>query len=85
MHWIRDQHDRGIMTSLVRLADLDSEPDLVCDIGIYGNQAVGIQEADFEGKTVRFNIYFDGKRLQEAEELWRRVELYATPMDVLTA
>ena len=85
MRWISAQHDRGILTSLVRLSDLDNEPDLVCDIGIYGDQAVGIQESDFEGRTVRFNIYFDANRVQEAEELWSRIELYATPMGVLAA
>ena len=73
------------MTSLVRLADLDNEPDLICDIGIYGAQAVGIQESDFEGKTVRFKIHFDPKRLQETEDLWKRIGLYATSLDVLTA
>ena len=51
--WILDQHQRGIEVGLVRLTDLETEPSLISDFGIYGTTAVGFQVTDFEGKTVR--------------------------------
>lgn len=79
--WIMSQHHRGIITSLVRLTDLEVEPDLICDMGIYGNDAVGKQITDFDGKTVQFKLHFDPARIKEAEDLWNRIQLYAIQLD----
>ena len=52
---------------------------------IYGEQAVGVQESDFQGRTVRFHIYFDPLRVLQAGERWGRIDLYAIPFEDLTA
>ena len=81
--WILKQHQRGIEVSLVRLAALDDEPGLICDMGIYGDDAVGFQETDFEGKTVRFELHFDANSIRQAEQRWNQLQLYATPLEQL--
>ena len=83
LNWIVTQNERGIITSLVRLADLENEPDLICDMGIYGTEAVGKQIADFDGRTVRFRLYFDRNRIREAEDLWNRIQLFAVQIEDL--
>lgn len=80
-HWIKAQHRRGIEVSLLRLADLDDEPNLACDMGIYGSEAVGWQQTDFEGRTVRFELSFDKSSVAEAEQRWNQLLLYARPLD----
>ena len=57
--WLTDQHAHGLSVRLVRLSELEREPDLVLDMGIYGTRAVGIQEQDDQGRTVRFTLSFD--------------------------
>ena len=57
--WIESQHNHGIWILLVRESDLDSESDLLADIGIYGTRAVGTQELDDRSRTVRFTLTFD--------------------------
>jgi hypothetical protein len=42
--WIQEQHDHGLSLSLVRESDLLSEEDLLCDFGIYGDRATGIND-----------------------------------------
>ena len=81
--WILRQHQRGIEVSLIRLPDLDDEPSLVCDMGIYGEEAVGFQQTDFEGKTVRFELHFDANSIRQAEQRWNQLQLYATPLEQL--
>jgi hypothetical protein len=75
--WILEQHQRGIEVSLIRLSDLDDEPSLVCDIGIYGESAVGYQQTDFEGKTTRFELCFTSNARQVAEHIWKQLMVYA--------
>jgi hypothetical protein len=82
-HWILDQYHRGIEVSLIRLTDLDDEPSLVCDIGIYGDSAVGHQQTDFEGKTTRFELSFAQNALQQAEERWQQLMVYAQPLSAI--
>ena len=76
-HWILEQYQRGIEVSLIRLNDLDDEPSLVCDIGIYGEIAVGRQQTDFEGKTTRFELCFTQNALQHAEQIWKQLMVFA--------
>jgi hypothetical protein len=83
LRWIINQHQRGIEVSLVRLAALEDEPSLVCDMGIYGEDAVGLQQTDFEGKTVRFELHFDANSVRQAEQRWNQLQLYATPLEEL--
>ena len=81
MRWIIKQHQRGIEVSLVRLTALEDEPGLVCDMGIYGEDAVGLQQTDFEGKTVRFELHFDANSVRQAVERWNQLQLYAMPLE----
>jgi hypothetical protein len=76
--WIEEQHNHGLWLSLVREADLESEPDLLADVGIYGQRAVGMQELDERSRTVRFTMLFDPQAVQQAEERWRRLALFGT-------
>jgi len=80
-HWIRDQHQRGVEVSLVRLTELEDEPSLVCDMGIYGAEAVGWQQTDLQGRTIRYEINFDQEAVAEAEQRWNQLLLFAKPFD----
>ena len=77
LSWFDEQYRRGIAIRLVRLSALSDESDLVCDIGIYGNRAVGRQEIDETGKTVRFTLSFDFAEVVAAEKCWERLSVYA--------
>jgi hypothetical protein len=76
--WIEEQHTQGLWVLLVRESDLAREPDLLCDMGIYGNRAVGVQELDVQSRTLRFTLDFSPEALQLAQDRWRRINLYAT-------
>jgi len=58
---------------LVRQSVLANEPDLVTDLGIYGNRAVGVQELDDKGRTFRFTLSFDFPEVMAAEQRWDRL------------
>jgi hypothetical protein len=75
--WIHEQHSHGIWTKLVRESALNSEPDLLVDMGIYGSRAVGTQELDDRCRTVRFTLTFDFEAVAAAEERWRRLSVYS--------
>jgi hypothetical protein len=77
--WIEEQHNRGIWISLVREHHLLSEPDLLCDFGVYGDRATGEQELDDQSRTLRFILCFDRHSLKMAHDRWERLSLYATP------
>ena len=51
------------------------------DFGIYGDDAVGMQVVDFEGKTKCFHMYFGPDRVREAEDRWDRLLLYSVLLD----
>jgi hypothetical protein len=57
--WVDQQYNHGIWIKLIRQSALATEPDLLVDMGIYGSRAVGIQELDSQGRTVRFTLSFD--------------------------
>ena len=80
-HWIQSQRLRGVEVSLVRLTEFEDEPALVGDFGIYGDDAVGRQQTDFEGRTVRYEISFDRNAVTEAEQHWQQLLLFAKPFD----
>jgi hypothetical protein len=67
-----------VRVSLVREADVASEPDLLCDFGIYGDRATGTQELDEQSRTLRFILQFDRQSIRIARDRWARLALYAT-------
>jgi hypothetical protein len=75
--WIHEQHHHGILLRLVRESELKTEPDLLCDTGIYGSRAIGIQELDEDGATRQFTLQFGLEHVQAAEERWQRLLVYA--------
>ncbi len=76
--WLDEQHRHGIWVRIVRESSLASEVNLLTDFGIYGNRAVGVQDADPAGRTVRFTLSFEFDRVQRAEEMWNRLAIYST-------
>ena len=77
--WLEQQHRYGISVRLLRESLLENDIDLLCDFGIYGSRAVGIQHADPAGRTVRFVLDFNFTKVQQAEATWSRLGIYATP------
>jgi hypothetical protein len=77
--WLEQQHRYGIWIGLVRESLLENDTDLLCDIGIYGSRAVGMQTADPAGRTIRFVLDFNFPKIQEAEARWNRLAVYAVP------
>lgn len=77
--WLHRQHHYGIKIRVVRLSTVATESDLLVDLGIYGSRAVGVQEVNDEGRTVRFTLSFDFNQVLAAEERWERLSIYATP------
>ena len=76
--WIEEQHNHGLWVTLVRESDLSSrEPDLLVDMGIYGDRAVGVQELDEMCRTLRFTLDVDPEAVQAADARWQRLLLYA--------
>jgi hypothetical protein len=77
--WVQEQHDHGLRIRLVRESELSHEPDLLCDCGIYGDRAVGVQQLDERSRTLRFTLTFDPQEVRLAKDRWERLALYATP------
>ena len=67
--WIQSQRIRGVDVSLVRLSALEQEPMLVRDMGIYGTDAVGYQQTDFEGRTTRYEMSFQRAAIRRPRRL----------------
>ena len=78
--WIEDQNNHGVWVALARESDLSREPDLLVDMGIYGDRAVGIQELDDDCRTLRFTLDLDPQALQLADARWQRLLLYSRPL-----
>jgi hypothetical protein len=74
--WIEEQHNHGLWVVLVRESDLAREPDLLVDMGIYGDRAVGIQELDEHCRTLRFTLNVSSQAVQLADARWKRLLLY---------
>ncbi len=77
--WVQEQHDHGLRVRLVRESELSREPDLLCDYGIYGDRAVGVQQLDERSRTLRFTLTFDPQAVRLARDRWERLALYAMP------
>ncbi len=81
--WIKDQYNHGVWVVLCLENDLEGEPDLPMDFGIYGSQAVGTQSLDEECRTREFLLEFNREAVALAGERWERVKLHATPLRTL--
>jgi hypothetical protein len=77
--WVEEQHNHGLFIALARESALAGEPELLADVGIYGERAVGVQEVDERARTVRFTLDFDPHAVRLAQDRWRRLNLYAVP------
>jgi len=75
--WAEDQYKRGIVVRLVRESEIEDEPELLADFGIYGIRATGLLELDDQCRTLRFTLDFDPRSVKHFEERWRRLLLYA--------
>lgn len=75
--WIDEQYQRGISIRLVRESEIDTEADLLCDMGIYGTRATGTLELDPQCRTTRFMFDFSPEGVRLAEQRWKRLSLYA--------
>ena len=75
--WLIEQHHHGISIYLVRDFELSGEAELFVDMGIYGSRAVGVQVVDDHGNTRRFTLQFGMEHVQQAEERWQRLLVYA--------
>lgn len=76
--WIEDQHNHGLWVCLVRESELTHEADLLTDIGIYGDRALGTQELDERCRTLRFVLQFDPQAVRLAKDRWKRLLVYTT-------
>ncbi len=65
----------------MRASELEPESDLFVDFGIYGDTAVGYQVADELGQTVHYAMLFGLHHVQAAEDRWKRLSLYARPLE----
>ena len=74
--WIDQQHRFGIWIELVRESELENEPHLIADFGIYGFRAVGRQISDSSGRTTRFTLSFEYDDVKEAEANWERLKVF---------
>ena len=81
--WLDQQVRGGVWISVVRDSLLEGDPDLLTDFGLYGNRAVGFQQVDDHGRTVRFSLSFDFAELLAAERRWDRLAVYATRYETL--
>jgi len=75
--WIKEQHNNGLWITLVRESELSRESELLMDMGIYGDRAVGTQELDDTCRTLRFTLDLDPQAVQLADSKWQRLMLYA--------
>ncbi len=77
LSWIEEQHNRGLWIALVRESAISREPELLIDLGIYGDRAVGTQELDESSRTLRFTLELGPQALELADDRWKRLMLYA--------
>ena len=75
--WIEEQHNHGLWIALSRESDIRREPDLLVDMGIYGDRAVGVQELDEHCRTLRFTLDLNPQAIRLADARWQRLILFA--------
>ena len=75
--WLDRQYRHGIDVRIVRESALTGDLELVCDFGIYGSRAIGLQMADPTGRTIRFTLDFNFEKVAAAEASWSRLLVYS--------
>lgn len=81
--WLVDQYNHGIWVELVRESSIMDEPDLLVDLGIYGNIAVGKQFIDRASRTTRFVLSFDPQDIHAAMDQWEKLKLFSFSLQKL--
>jgi len=81
LHWAQSQQSQGVQVTLARVSEV--EEGLRLDFGVYGERAVGYQVVDEQGRTERYEMRFDESSRRVAEDRWRRLELFLTPLEAL--
>ncbi len=82
--WIHEQSVKGIYIRIVRESALQSEAELVRDMGIYGMSAVGYQQMNHDNlRTAQFMLDFDFSAVRAAESCWTKLNVYAVPYEEL--
>jgi hypothetical protein len=79
--WLKRQADGSIRVYIVRDSALGADPDLRTDFGIYGEDAIGVQELDENARTRKFTFYFNDTARHLAEQRWKRLLAYSRPLD----
>jgi hypothetical protein len=81
--WMEEQYKRGVVIRLVRESQVENEPELLSDFGIYGSRATGQLDLDDQCRSVRFTLDFDPRGVRLFEERWRRLLLFAVSFQEL--
>ena len=76
--WIFEQHNHGIWVELVRASELTQVPDLLVDVGIYGDLAIGTQSLDSKSRTMKFSLSFNKTDIENGQKNWGRLRKHTT-------
>jgi len=73
---IREQKSKGINVKIARESSIPPEEDLLHDLGIYGDRAVGYQHTDDRCRTIRFDLHFDKTQIEKAKGIFERLKMH---------
>ncbi|MEP3480189.1 MAG: hypothetical protein ABJZ55_13140, partial [Fuerstiella sp.] len=79
LSWLREQEHAGMTMYWIRESELKHEEDLLCDMGIYGNLAVGLLRTDDASRSLSFRLCFHSSEQQRCHRRWKQLMLYAHP------
>gem|GEM_PF-5292983 len=83
--WIHEQRSRGVDVKIVKESSIPPEEDLLYDLGIYGDRAVGYLQQDDNCRTLRFDLHFDKIQIDKAMDIFERLKTHALrPSEVET-
>jgi hypothetical protein len=82
-NWIREQKDKGIKIAVAREGLIPVEEDLMYDMGIYGERAVGYQNLDENCRTTSFQLHFNKSRVEKANELFEKLKMHTLTLNEL--
>lgn len=75
--WIREQKNRGINVKIVKENSILPEEELRCDLGIYGERAVGYVQEDENCRILQFDLHFDKKEIDKANGIFEQLKTHA--------
>jgi hypothetical protein len=82
-NWILEQRNKGIKVAVAKESHIPVEEDLLYDLGIYGNRAVGYQNIDDNCRTINFQLHFNKSRIEKAKELFEKLKTHTlTPSEL---